>query len=86
MTKGQLKEILLCLLQKNPKMRVVVNAVTLESISKIHTVLAELPVKNLECVQLCVNRSENAGKYHLLKAENPVYIFSFDFNGGEKAL
>ena len=84
-TKGMLKEILLCLSQKNPDCRVVVNAVTLESVSKIHDTLSELPVKNVECVQMGINRAENAGKYHILKAENPIYIFSFDFESGEKA-
>ena len=84
-TKGALKEILLSLSQKSPVCRVVVNAVTLESVSKIHDTLSELPVKNVECVQMGINRAENAGKYHILKAENPIYIFSFDFESGEKA-
>jgi precorrin-6Y C5,15-methyltransferase (decarboxylating) len=84
-TKGALKEILLCLSQKNPACRVVVNAVTLESVSKIHQTLSEIPVENVECVQMGINRAEGAGKYHLLKAENPVYIFSFNFESGEKA-
>ena len=51
----------------------------------IPTSQAELPVKNVECVQMGINRAEAAGKYHILKAENPVYIFSFDFESGEKA-
>ena len=83
-TKGQFKEILLSLIKKNPRMRIVVNAVTLESISKIQEVLSDLNI-NYECIQMNVSRSEVAGKYHLIKAENPVHIFSFDLNKVEKA-
>ena len=84
-SKGQFKEILAALLKINPRMRVVANAVTLESISDIQTVLKDFPVKNFECLQISVSRSEKAGNYHLMKAENPVYIFSFDLDGGDKA-
>lgn len=84
-SKGQFKEILAALLKINPRMRVVANAVSLESISDIQTVLKDFPVKNFECLQISVSRSEKAGNYHLMKAENPVYIFSFDLDGGDKA-
>ena len=87
-SKGQFKEILASLLKINPRMRVVVNAVSLESISNIQSVLKEFNIEDFECIQLAVSRSEKAGSYHLMKAENPVYIFSFDLSGaagGEKA-
>lgn len=84
-SKGQFKEILAALLKINPRMRVVANAVSLESISDIQTVIKDFPVKNFECLQISVSRSEKAGNYHLMKAENPVYIFSFDLDGGDKA-
>ena len=84
-TKGHFKEILEALLKINPSMRVVVNALTLESISNVQSVLKEYYIEDFECVQMSVSRSEKAGNYHLLKAENPVYIFSFDLAGGVKA-
>lgn len=85
-TKGRLKEILAVLLKKkkNSRIRVVINAVSLESIGNIPAVLKEFEIENFECLQLAVSRSEAAGQYHIMKAENPVYIFSFDLCG-EKA-
>ena len=78
-TKGHFKEILSTLYQINPAMRIVVNAVTLESISNIQKVLLNLSI-NYECLQMSFSRSEKAGSYHLMKAENPIYIFSFNLN------
>ena len=83
-TKGQFKEILSALIKINPKMRVVVNAVTLESISTIRSVLSDLQI-NYEYILMNVSRSVSKGKYHLMKAENPVYIFSFNLNDVETA-
>ncbi len=85
-TKGQFKEILASLYQINPRMRIVVNALTLESISNIQKELSDLCI-NYECTQMSFSRSEKAGTYHLMKAENPVYIFSFnlDDRGGESS-
>ena len=78
-TKGQFKKILSALYQINPAMRIVVNAITLESISNIQKELSDLCI-NYECLQMSFSRSEKAGSYHLMKSENPVYIFSFNLN------
>ena len=74
---GKLKEILNVLYQKNPKMRVVINAISLETISELNMILEEYPVQNEEIIQMQVNRTKKAGKYHLMQAENPVWICSF---------
>ena len=76
---GKLKEILNVLYQKNPKMRVVINAISLETISELNMILEEYPVQNEEIIQIQVNRTKKAGKYHLMQAENPVWICSFAF-------
>ena len=80
-TKGRLEEILEALHKKNPHVRVVMNAVTLESIASMQGVLEKYPVRNTEVVSVNVSRSEEAGQYHLMRASNPVYIFSFEFEG-----
>ena len=36
-------------------------------------------VKNEDIVQLQVSRSKQIGHYHLMQAENPVWICSFTF-------
>lgn len=76
---GYLKEILKALHEMNPNMRVVLNAISMETICEIKEILTLYPVENEEIVQIQVNRAKEAGKYHLMQAENPVWICSFDF-------
>ena len=60
-------------------MRVVINAISLETISELQQLLSEYPVTKEEIVQMQVSRTKKAGGYHLMQAENPVWIFSFNF-------
>lgn len=74
---GQLPEILQLLYEKNPRIRVVINGVTLETIGNMAALLNAFPVEQEEIVQVQVSRSKQAGRYHLMQAENAVYILSF---------
>lgn len=76
---GRMKEILSALYLKNPKMRIVINAISMETIREINEILSEYQVEEEEVVQLQVNRMKKAGSYHLMQAENPVWICSFNF-------
>lgn len=76
---GSLREILALLYRKNPHMRVVVNAVTLETLGEMTELWKEFPVEENEIVQVSVSRAKEAGRYHLMQAENPVYIMAFQF-------
>ena len=77
---GRLKEILVSLRQMNPNMRVVVNAVSMETICEMREILSMNDmIKNEEVVQLQVSRAKKAGSYHLMQSENPVWICAFDF-------
>lgn len=78
-TGGNLKEILAALYKKNPKMRGVMTAVTLESISQMSSCMRSFSVEKDEIVQVAVSRAAHLGNYHLMRAENPVYIFSFTY-------
>lgn len=81
---GNLREILDLLYEKNKKMRVVANAITLETIGELTALLDEFQVTDAEIVQVSVSRAKKAGRYHLMQAENPVYICSFTFGGMEE--
>lgn len=83
---GNLKKILKLLYEMNPELRVVMNAISMETICEIKEIPDAYPVENQELVQMQVSRSQTAGSYHLMKAENPVWIYAFDFKGqrGEK--
>lgn len=76
---GKLKEILRALYEMNPNMRVVINAVSMETICEIKEIRTLCPIKNEEIFQMQVSRVKEAGKYHLMQAENPVWICAFQF-------
>lgn len=69
-TKGNLRDIVTLVRSKNPEARFVMNVVTPES-------LAQALEFGGEIVQLQVSRGRKAGNYHLMTAENPVYIITF---------
>ena len=76
---GNLDAILEYLYSINTKMRIVLNAVSIETIGKIESIPDRYSVEHFELVQLQVSRSSALGSHHLMKAENPVWICSFDF-------
>ena len=61
--------------------RVVINAVSLETMAEIHSVASDYVVKDLTIEQICVSRSRELGSYHLMTAENPVMIAAFTLGG-----
>lgn len=74
-----MREILSVLYAKNPSMRVVINAISMETIAELTAVLNALPMKEVQVVQMQISRSKTVGSYHLMQAENPVWICSFTF-------
>ncbi len=78
-SKGNLKEILLKLHEINSSMRVVINAVSMETICEINKVLDELNICNLTIEQVSVSTAKKLGEYHMLSANNPVFVFAFNF-------
>lgn len=73
---GELEEILRVLYQKNPQVRVVINAVTVETVERALRLLNGMGFQDVQAVQLAVTRTETAGKSHLLRAQNPVFVIS----------
>ncbi|MBQ3600829.1 MAG: precorrin-6A reductase [Lachnospiraceae bacterium] len=78
---GRMKEILSALYQKNSQMRVVINAISMETICEIKEALSTFSIQNEDVVQMQVSRAKHVGAYHLMQAENPVWICAFDFSG-----
>ena len=75
---GRLKEILETLQLINQGMRIVINAVSMETICEIKEIVSVYQVKEMEIVQLQVSRAKETGNYHLMQAENPVWVCSFN--------
>lgn len=73
---GSLAEIVRVALEKNPRASLVINAVTLETLGQMTPLLEDARFTGAEIVQLSVAKAEKAGPRHLMRASNPVYIFS----------
>lgn len=73
-TSGELSEILDVIFRKNPAARVVCTAVTLETVAEAARLFAGL--EGADMVQVSATRTRQAGRYHLMDAQNPVWIFS----------
>lgn len=78
---GRLRNILQKLYENNEEMQVVMTAVTVETFCKIQEISNYFPIKKAELVQLQVSRGKKLGAYHLMQAENPVWIYAFQFAG-----
>ena len=78
---GRLKEIVDCLRAKNPNIRIVINAISMETICEIREILTHDAITDADIVQLQVSRSKQLGSYHLMQAENPIWICAFDMKG-----
>lgn len=80
---GKLREILTALKEKAPSVKAVINAITLETLSEVTSLIKEYNIKDHEVVQLQVSRAKKAGPYHLMQAENPIYIITFRLDANE---
>ncbi len=79
---GNMREILKILLQKNSKIRIVVNAIAVETVAETLQCLKELPFCEEEIVQVSIGKSKKIASYHMMMGLNPVFIFSFTGGGG----
>lgn len=73
---GNLKQIVELLLQKNKEVRIVINCITLETVSEALETAKLFGFTKNEIVQLNVSRSKAIGRYHMMMGENPIYIIT----------
>ncbi len=78
---GNLKEIVEAVLSKNPTVTIVVNSVTLETISEVLALSDSCNVEQEEIVCVNVSNARRLGRYNLMTAQNPVYIAVFGGTG-----
>ena len=71
---GNLKQIVQCLLSKNPDIRIVINSVTIETMNETLEVIKELNLVEEEFANITVAKARRLGRYHLMTGQNPVYI------------
>ena len=78
---GSMIPIIKAALEKNPKVRVVMNTVTVESLGDVAEAVKELGLVNEDYVQISAARGRKLGRYHLMTAQNPVFIVSCEGPG-----
>lgn len=72
---GNLKEILDVVNSMNPRARVCISAIALETLQTALGALETLGYET-EVVQIAVSRARKAGELHLLMAQNPVFLIT----------
>jgi precorrin-6B C5,15-methyltransferase / cobalt-precorrin-6B C5,C15-methyltransferase len=73
-SRGKLSKILEELLDRNPSIRLVLNAITLETLSEALEAFKKLEITDMEIIQAAITKTRTAGPYHMLLAQNPVFI------------
>ncbi|MDR0663409.1 MAG: precorrin-6y C5,15-methyltransferase (decarboxylating) subunit CbiE [Spirochaetaceae bacterium] len=76
-TGGALRPVLTEILARDTGIRVVINAITLETLAEVRSITLEKGLPDVEIVQIGVNFIQKAGDYSILKARNPVFVISF---------
>lgn len=71
---GELEDIFKIILKKNPHVRIVITAVTLETVQEAVRLLEQNGFDTPQIVQIAVTEVKKRGQYHMLSANNPVFI------------
>lgn len=74
---GRLEDIINKLKSYNSHIRIVINAVTIETVAEINNVLKKFEIVNADVIQVSVSKAKKAGDYSIMQGQNPVYIVSF---------
>ena len=73
---GNLCEIITSVREKNPHCRIVMNAISLETVQEVMNASDQGLLPNMEVIQISASRSRKLGRYHMMTGMNPVYIVS----------
>jgi precorrin-6Y C5,15-methyltransferase (decarboxylating) len=71
---GKVKESVQTALQKNASVEIVATAISLETIRDLQQCFSDLGIE-YQCTQISISKSEAVKNYHIMKAQNPVFIF-----------
>lgn len=72
---GSMRDILIHFQNNSTKnAKVVINIITLETLSECKALLKEMKFKDIEIVCVSVSRGKKVGRYTMMYGENPIYI------------
>ncbi|MEG2891934.1 MAG: precorrin-6y C5,15-methyltransferase (decarboxylating) subunit CbiE [Clostridium sp.] len=78
---GRLESIIESVFYKNPYARIVVNAITLETISEALNCFKKFPFNDVEITHVSIAKAKSVGEFNMMMGQNPVYIFSGEGDG-----
>lgn len=73
---GNLKEILRTVRAKNENVRIVLTAISLDTMAEVMEAVKTGLLREPEIVQLSVAKSRKLGAHHMMTGQNPIYIVS----------
>ncbi len=73
---GNLEGILKCIREKNPSAKVVLNAITLETVKEVLLAEEKGLLREVEIIQAGFSRAKKTAGYHMMTAQNPIYIIT----------
>lgn len=71
---GNMKEIIDCILSKNPDCRIVINTIALNSLAEVLAILEQYADYGHEIIQLQTSVSKRVAGYEMMTGQNPIYI------------
>lgn len=73
---GALEPVMRLALERNPAVRFVITAITLETLTQATSLCRTLELTDVEIVQVAVTRTRRVGRSHMAQGQNPVWIIS----------
>ena len=80
---GNLRDIIAVLLEKNAGVRIVANAIALETVGEILRCAGEFGFDEVDLIQLSAAQGRPVGRYHMMSGQNPVWIATMQRNSQE---
>lgn len=74
-TKGEMAAVVKTVMEKNPKARICISAIAMETLAAAVAALQENGVEPF-VTQISVSKTKKAGELHLLLAENPIFLIT----------
>ncbi len=81
---GEMETILDFLYERNPRIRVVINVIALESLTRVLKYFQNRGIEpDISCIQ--ASKAQVRGRYHLMQGQNPIYVIAAGEGGGQAA-
>lgn len=78
-TNGKLKSIVDALLAKNKEVRIVITAVSLETIAEASSCVKDYDFIDSDVVNLSISKAKKLGTHHLMFGQNPITLFTCQY-------